>query len=135
MASPALVVVDDDTATEDELRKRYGANYQVVAYRSGAEALRALPGLGAPVALILAEPGSDASACPVMVLRDGQVLTDPSNLEAADALGGSHHLTDEPYDVVVVGAGAAVLAAAVYGASEGLRTLVVEREAIGGQAG
>lgn len=261
MGSPALVVIDDDTATEGELRKRYGGDYQVVAYRSAEEALGALPLLGAPVAVVLAqlwlwgmtgvellarihelqptarrallaswsdEParerildafglgqidchlprpgrapdegfhqvvgellaewatanaarpalvrlvgdksaprcaeirdllerysipfsffgaesadgrrlladaGTDASSCPVMVLRDGRVLVDPSNLEAADALGGSTHLTAEPYDVVVVGAGPAGLAAAVYGASEGLRTLVVEREAVGGQAG
>src|SRR5947209_8265828 len=55
MANAALIVVDQDTATEDELRKRYGADYQVVAYRSAEEALRALPRLGAPVPLILAQ--------------------------------------------------------------------------------
>lgn len=256
-----MVVVDHDTATEDELRKRYGADYGVVAYRSAEEALTGLTRIASPVAVVLAhmwmsemtgvellsrvhdlrptakrallaswsdeparerilegfalgqidchlprpgpapdegfhqvvgemlaewsnanaarpalvrvvgdpsaprcvemrdllqrysipfsflgtesaegrkvlgEAGADASACPVMVLRNGRVLTDPTNLEAADALGGSALLTDDPYDVVVVGAGPAGLAAAVYGASEGLRTLVVEREAIGGQAG
>jgi thioredoxin reductase (NADPH) len=261
MGRPALVVIDDDTATEAELRKRYGADYQVLAYRSVAEAVAALPLIGAPVAvvlvqlwlpgmiggrlltrlqelhpaakrallaswgderarepileafalghidchlprpgpapdegfhqvvgellaewananaaghalvrvvgdqsaprcaeirdllqrhsiafsffhadstegrLVLAEAGADVAACPVMVLSDGRVLSDPTNREAADVLGGDAHLTDEPYDVVVVGAGPAGLAAAVYGASEGLRTLVVEREAIGGQAG
>ena len=55
MGSPALVVIDDDTATEGELRKRYGGDYQVVAYRSAEEALGALPLLGAPVAVVLAQ--------------------------------------------------------------------------------
>jgi thioredoxin reductase (NADPH) len=231
MARPALVVIDNDTATEEELRKRYGADYDVVAYRSVAEPLAGLPRIGAPVDVVLArlgladmrsggllariqelhptakraliaswgdeqareaileafalghidchltrpgpapderfhqvvgellaewtnataarhalvrvvgdqsaprcvemrdllqrysipfsffgtesaegrevlaEAGADASACPIMVLADGRVLSDPTSLEAADALGGDAHLTDEPYDVVVVGAG------------------------------
>lgn len=79
----------------------------------------------------------DAPDCPLPVLGmpDGTVLVDPTNAEAADALGGSADLGDGVFDVVAVGAGPAGLAAAVYAASEGLRTLVVEREAIGGQAG
>ncbi|HEX2117734.1 MAG TPA: FAD-dependent oxidoreductase, partial [Acidimicrobiales bacterium] len=84
---------------------------------------------------LLAEVGADPSACPVVVLRNGRVLTDPTNTEAADALGGSADLGDGTFDLVVVGAGPAGLGAAVYAASEGLHTLVVEREAIGGQAG
>ncbi len=84
---------------------------------------------------LLAEVGADPSACPVLVLSNGRVLTDPTNEEAADALGGSADLGDHTFDLVVVGAGPAGLGAAVYAASEGLRTLVVEREAIGGQAG
>ncbi|HEX2046591.1 MAG TPA: FAD-dependent oxidoreductase [Acidimicrobiales bacterium] len=265
MGSAVVVLVDDDpqgsATTEGELRKRYGADYDVVSYRSPAEALRALPGLGRPVAVVLAalgmdemsgveflaragdlhptakrallagwndegardrildafalgqidchlarpraapdeafhqvvaellaewakahaarpamvrivgdpssprchqmrdllerhgipfhflasdaeagqalltQVGAEASAGPVVVLHDGRVLTDPSNEEAADALGGRADLGDHTFDQVVVGAGPAGLGAAVYAASEGLRTLVVEREAIGGQAG
>jgi thioredoxin reductase (NADPH) len=84
---------------------------------------------------VLAEVGADPRSCPVLALDDGRVLLDPTNAEAADALGGNVDEVDGPFDVVVVGAGPAGLASAVYAASEGLRTLVVEREAIGGQAG
>jgi thioredoxin reductase (NADPH) len=73
---------------------------------------------------------------PVVLMLDGRVLVDPSNAELASAYGVNTRLDDEPhFDVAVVGAGPAGLAAAVYASSEGLRTLVVERESIGGQAG
>lgn len=85
---------------------------------------------------LLADAGADGAVLPVLVLHDGQALVDPSNLEAARALGGAAPgATDVVYDVAVVGAGPAGLAAAVYASSEGLRTRVVEREAVGGQAG
>jgi thioredoxin reductase (NADPH) len=72
----------------------------------------------------------------VVVLVGGGVLVDPTNAELADAYGVSTTLEDQSdFDVVVVGAGPAGLAAAVYASSEGLDTLVVERESIGGQAG
>jgi thioredoxin reductase (NADPH) len=72
----------------------------------------------------------------VAVLPDRRILVDPSDAEIADACGLTTRLDDgASFDVVVVGAGPAGLAAAVYGSSEGLRTLVVERGAIGGQAG
>lgn len=83
----------------------------------------------------------DASGCsgaegPVAIVRNGQTLVDPTNVELASAFGVNTELGEErDFDVVVVGAGPAGLAAAVYAASEGLHTLVVEREAIGGQAG
>lgn len=84
---------------------------------------------------MLTAAGVDASRLPVLVLQDGQVLVDPTNLEGAQALGTNEPLGEGPFDVTVVGAGPAGLAAAVYASSEGLRTLVVEREAVGGQAG
>jgi thioredoxin reductase (NADPH) len=79
--------------------------------------------------------GSVDPATPVVFFEDGRVLRDPSNLEVADAVGMSTHAALPFYDLVIVGAGPAGLAAAVYGASEGLKTLLIEREAPGGQAG
>jgi thioredoxin reductase (NADPH) len=76
----------------------------------------------------------DASE-PVVILPDGRALRDPTNRDIADAVGLSTHAALPFYDIVIVGAGPAGLAAAVYGASEGLKTLLVEREAPGGQAG
>ena len=71
---------------------------------------------------------------PLIVLPDGQVLSDPTNREIADATGASIDHEGAEYDVVIVGAGPAGLSAAVYGASEGLSVLVVDEGGIGGQA-
>jgi thioredoxin reductase (NADPH) len=84
---------------------------------------------------LLTEHGLNGSELPVAVLFDGRVLVDPSNVELAAALGGRTKPDTKPYDLVIVGAGPAGLAAAVYGASEGLRTVAFEPEALGGQAG
>ena len=73
--------------------------------------------------------------CSVVMLPDGRVLTSPTLAELAEAVGLQVEPEHETYDVVVIGGGPTGLAAAVYGASEGLRTLLVEREATGGQAG
>lgn len=89
---------------------------------------------GSPAASrLVAEMGLQPSALPMVILVDGTALADPSNAELMDAVGESHQ--DLSCDLAVVGAGPAGLSAAVYGASEGLRTLVVERDVVGGQAG
>jgi thioredoxin reductase (NADPH) len=69
-----------------------------------------------------------------MILPDGRILGDPSDVEIAQAVGASVHPEGHDFDVVIVGAGPAGLSAAVYGASEGLSTLVVDSGGIGGQA-
>lgn len=72
---------------------------------------------------------------PVVILEDGAILKKPDIFTLALQLGSNPEISEELYDVVIIGAGPAGLAAAVYGASEGLRTLVIERKAPGGQAG
>ena len=73
--------------------------------------------------------------CPVLRLADGRVISRPKARDLARLLGLQTDTRLAEYDTVIIGGGPAGLAAAVYGASEGLRTLVVEREAPGGQAG
>ncbi len=75
------------------------------------------------------------SRLPVVLFKDGSHLVQPSTLELAATVGLRTRADREFYDVVIVGGGPAGLANAVYGASEGLRTLVVEQNAPGGQAG
>jgi thioredoxin reductase (NADPH) len=72
---------------------------------------------------------------PALVFEDGTVLTSPNNSTLAAKLGLSTQAKQEMYDVAIIGAGPAGLAAAVYGGSEGLKTLLIERHAPGGQAG
>src|SRR5947207_3805621 len=84
---------------------------------------------------LLQVAGVDADRLPVALLEDGSVLERPTVLELAERLGVSGQPAQDHYDLVIVGGGPAGLAAAVYGASEGLRTVLVEREAPGGQAG
>src|SRR4051794_29635819 len=84
---------------------------------------------------LLTVAGVDAEGLPVALLEDGSVLERPTVLELADRLGVSSDPAQDHYDLVIVGGGPAGLAAAVYGASEGLRTVLVERDAPGGQAG
>jgi thioredoxin reductase (NADPH) len=77
----------------------------------------------------------DDHKLPVVLFGDGTSLVQPGQMELAAKIGLRTQATKEFYDLVIVGAGLAGLAAAVYGASEGLRTLVIEDEAPGGQAG
>ena len=84
---------------------------------------------------MLATAGVSAGIAPVMVLPDGSVLVRPSGSQVGAALGLVATAPAETFDVAIVGAGPAGLAAAVYASSEGLKSAVVESEAIGGQAG
>src|SRR5580704_13447161 len=84
---------------------------------------------------LLKERELDPEKIPVVLLSDGSVLVDPELETLAGSVGLRVQAAQDFYDIVVVGAGPAGLAAAVYGASEGLRTVVIEPEAPGGQAG
>lgn len=79
--------------------------------------------------------GTDTAALPLVVFPDGSHLSRPDNAAVAERMGMRMQAEAESYDLVIVGAGPAGLAAGVYGALEGLRTLLIEREAPGGQAG
>jgi thioredoxin reductase (NADPH) len=89
-----------------------------------------------PAALDLVKlVGDPAESLPLVILESGDVLSRPSLHEVAERIGLRRSAEVPVYDLIIVGGGPAGLAAAVYGASEGLRTCVVERHAAGGQAG
>ena len=126
----AVQIVGEASARSFELRDTFGRNHIPVTFRdASSEEGRAR----------LRDLGLDDPALPVVVLRftpEHTVLEDPSDLEIADASGIMEPLSpEERFDVTVIGAGPAGLAAAVYAASEGLSTLVIEGQAVGGQAG
>jgi thioredoxin reductase (NADPH) len=79
--------------------------------------------------------GADLSQLPLVLFPEGEPLTNPSTEILAQRVGLQSHARADAYDVAIVGAGPAGLAAAVYGASEGLKTLLIEASAPGGQAG
>jgi thioredoxin reductase (NADPH) len=120
------VIGDDPSARVHEIRDVLARNNVPFGfYASGSpEGRAALRRLG------VVDP-----AGPVLSLYTGVVLVDPANAEVGEALGLDVRPGGQVYDVVIVGAGPAGLAAAVYGASEGLSTALLEREAFGGQAG
>ncbi len=84
---------------------------------------------------LLDDSGHADLSVPIAKVGGGRFIVDPTNVQLADAFGVSTQLEEHEFDVVVIGAGPAGLAAAVYASSEGMRALVIEREAIGGQAG
>ena len=89
----------------------------------------------AEAATLLAASGGDVDHLPLVITDTGQTLHAPSTAEVAAAFGFLSTPALPFYDLIVIGGGPAGLGAAVYGASEGLRTVLVEREATGGQAG
>jgi thioredoxin reductase (NADPH) len=84
---------------------------------------------------LLDAAGADGLALPVVITPDGDPLVEPSDAELAARVGLATTPSKDFYDLIVIGGGPAGLGAAVYGASEGLRTVLVERLATGGQAG
>ncbi|MGN2635542.1 FAD-dependent oxidoreductase [Nocardia takedensis] len=86
-------------------------------------------------ARLLEAAEADPDRCPVVITSGGTALIQPTDSELAESVGLSVTPTGDFYDLIVVGGGPAGLGAAVYGASEGLRTVLVERTATGGQAG
>lgn len=126
----AVRIVGDNSARSQELRDGFSRNHIPVGfYDAGSDAgRRFLDGLG------LTSP--DLPVVVLMFTAEPTVLVDPSDVDIADAFGLTKPISpDEHYHVAIVGAGPAGLAAAVYAASEGLRTLVIEKQAVGGQAG
>jgi thioredoxin reductase (NADPH) len=84
---------------------------------------------------LLAAAGADGLRLPVVITPDGEPLVEPTDAELASRVGLATTPSKDFYDLIVIGGGPAGLGAAVYGASEGLRTVLVERTATGGQAG
>jgi thioredoxin reductase (NADPH) len=84
---------------------------------------------------LLAAAGADGRRLPVVITPDGEALVEPADAELASRVGLATTPSKDFYDLIVIGGGPAGLGAAVYGASEGLRTVLVERTATGGQAG
>ena len=84
---------------------------------------------------LLAAAGADGRTLPLIITPDGETMLAPSDTELAGKVGLSTTPAKDFYDLVVIGGGPAGLGAAVYGASEGLKTVLVERTATGGQAG
>ncbi|RRQ29500.1 response regulator [Rhodococcus sp. Eu-32] len=86
-------------------------------------------------ARLLTSAGVDDTVCPVVVTAEGKALCSPTDAELGAHLGLTTTPSNAFYDLVVIGGGPAGLGAALYGASEGLRTTLIERTATGGQAG
>lgn len=113
----------EDYAVRDFL-SRNGVVYRWLNPESAPEAQDALKARGL-----------DDAKLPVVLFSDGTAAVQPTQMELAGKIGLRTQAEKDFYDVVVIGAGPAGMAAGVYGASEGLRTLVIEPNAVGGQAG
>src|SRR5687767_14129207 len=123
----AVCVIGDRLSTDSQRVRDLLANNQI--------AYRWLDVKDSRAGQMLSQASLTADRLPVVLVPDAEPLVNPDSAEVAERIGLQ---TDEElayYDLVVVGAGPAGLAAAVYGASEGLRTVVVERQSFGGQAG
>src|SRR5262245_12038736 len=124
------VIGEQWSARSEELRDAFSRNGIPIGFYDADSG---------PGRQLLREHRLESAELPAVVIRfDGQqsALANPSNLEIAEAFGLMTPIPEEDiFDVAVIGAGPAGLAAAVYASSEGLRTVVIEREAIGGQAG
>ncbi len=124
------VIGDPKTSRSHELRDSFARNHIPIGFHD----VRSDTGRR-----MLDSLGLDDPELPVVVVRftaEPTVLANPTDLEIADAFGLMEPLpADAHFDVAIIGAGPAGLAAAVYAASEGLDTLVIEAEAVGGQAG
>lgn len=125
----AVRIIGESSARTHELRDTFTRNHiPIGSYDAYSEAGRAM----------LSNLGVDPHELPVVVLlftAPPKVLINPTDMEIADAFGIMEPLPDRLWDVTIVGAGPSGLAAAVYAASEGLETLVIEKQAVGGQAG
>jgi len=113
-----------DTHSVRNFLSRNHVPYRWIDVASGPEGLK-----------LLEERQLDPEKLPAVVFADGSVLVDPELETLAAKVGLRVQATQDFYDIIIVGAGPAGLAAAVYGASEGLKTLVIEPDAPGGQAG
>jgi len=100
-----------------------------IPYRS------AVVGVDAEAENLMKAAGAGNADLPLILFPDREPLVRPTQAQLADQIGLQSHASAPAYDVVIVGAGPAGLAAAVYGASEGLKTLLIEASAPGGQAG
>jgi thioredoxin reductase len=124
------IIGEENSPRSHELTDAFGRNH--IPYRFYDSASE--PGRN-----LLLEGGREQADLPVVELKFSTppvVLENPSDIEIADAFGLMKPLSSEElFDVTIIGSGPAGLAAAVYASSEGLKTLVVEREAVGGQAG
>jgi thioredoxin reductase (NADPH) len=144
---PVLDDLLEDWKAEDRLKKEDGI--RVVGHRWSAPSHQIKDFLtrnqvpfkwleverDAEAARLLSAHGGDPDRLPLVVTHSGQTLESPTAVEVAEALGFPSRASLPFYDLIVIGAGPAGLGAAVYSASEGLHTVLVEREAIGGQAG
>jgi thioredoxin reductase (NADPH) len=117
-----------DPETDEEGRRLAATLMQGADGKAAAETAAVTSGEAEP-----AQP--QELTVPLVLFPDGTVLRDPTNMQIAEKVGLQTHAALPFYDLVIVGGGPSGLAAAVYGASEGLKTVLVEREAPGGQAG